>query len=87
MACECCIVASSTAPVLEVIKDKENGLLFDFYNVDQLVKKVEYALDNPKKVKTIRQNARKTIIDNYAAKDLLPKQIKFLKNLICNKTI
>lgn len=81
MSCGCCIVASNTQPVTEFVKDNHNGLLFDFYNVDQLVKKVEYALDNPKKIKTIRQNARKTIIDNYAAKDLLPKQIKFLKSL------
>lgn len=82
MATGCCIVASNTQPVLEFMKDDYNGLLFDFYNVKQLVEKVEYALDNRDKMQTIRDNARKTIVDNYALKDILPKQLEFINSLI-----
>lgn len=82
MACECCVVASSTAPVLEVIKDQENGLLFDFYNVDELVEKVEFALNNPTKTTEIRKNARQAIIEKYELKDCLIKQLEYMQSLI-----
>lgn len=79
MSTGCCIVASDTKPVLEVMKDNCSGLLFDFFDVDQQVERIEYALDNQDKMEEIRHNARKTIVDNYALKDLLPKHIDFVK--------
>lgn len=81
MSCGCCIVASNTKPVLEVMQDNYSGLLTDFYDVDKLVEKVEYALDNKDKMQELRHNARKTIVDNYALKDLLPKHIEHIKQL------
>lgn len=79
MSVGCCIVASNTSPVLEVMKDNYNGILVDFYNVDEIVEKVEYVLDNQDKMQELRHNARKTIVDNYALKDLLLKHINYLK--------
>lgn len=85
MACECCVVASSTAPVLEVMEDNKNGLLFDFYNVDELVKKVEFALNNPAKSAEIRKNARQTVLDKYELKDCLAKQLEYINEVIGNR--
>lgn len=82
MATGCCIVASNTAPVLEVMKDNYNGLLFDFYNQAQLAQKVEYALDNQDKMETIRQNARQTVLDNYKLENMLAAQISYINNVI-----
>lgn len=86
MAAGCCVVASSTAPILEVIQDNYNGLLVDFFNVDQLVEKVEYALDskihNREKIEEIRQNARQTVLDKYDVRKLLVEQINFINNVI-----
>jgi len=87
MSCGCPIVASATAPVLEVMQDKYNGLLFDFYNIDEQVEKIEYALDNKNKMKELRDNARKTIVENYALKDLLPKHIEYIKDLAFNRNL
>ena len=67
------------------MKDNYNGLLFDFFNVDEQVEKIEYALDcqinNKDKMEELRQNARKTIVDNYALKDLLPQHIEYIKHV------
>lgn len=79
MACGCCIVASDTQPVTEFMKDNHNALLFDFFNVDEQVAKIEYALDNRDKMQKLRHNARKTIVDNYALKDLLPQHIEYIQ--------
>ena len=80
MSCGCCIVGSKTRPVEEVIEDNQNGLLVDFFNIDELTDKVEYALDNPDKTAEIRENARNTIIEKYDLKKLLPKHIEILKS-------
>lgn len=82
MSCGCCVVASNTKPVVEVVKDNYNGLLVDFPNVAQLIEKIEYALNNKEKMKTIRHNARKTVVDNYSLKKLLPEHIEFIKSFI-----
>lgn len=87
MSTGCCVVASNTKPVLEVAKDNYNSLLVDFYNIDKLAEKIEYALNsqtnNKDKMQEIRKNARKTIVDNYALKNLLPRHIDYIKSLIC----
>lgn len=79
MSIGCSIVASKTAPVEEVIKHNENGLLVDFYDIDEFVKQINYLLDNPQE--NLRKNARQTIVDNYDLKKLLPQHIEILKSL------
>lgn len=85
MACGCCVVASNTQPVLEVIKNNENGLLVDFFKVNQLVEKIESAIGNKEMLK-IRENARKTILDKYSLEKALPQKIKFIEDLINSST-
>lgn len=82
MACECCVIASNTQPVLEVIEDNKNGFLVDFFNVNQLVEKIEYAIDNKDLVSTVRKNARKTILEKYDKDILVPQQVDFIKSFI-----
>lgn len=84
MACGCCIIASNTKPVTEIITDNINGLLADFYNIDEIVNKVIFALENNAEAKSIRQNARTTILEKYSLKKMLPKQINLINNLIKN---
>lgn len=82
MSVGCCVVASNTAPVLEVIQDNFNGLLFDFNNVEQLAEKIEYALDNKAEIEKIRQNARQSAVEKYDFKKTIPMQIQYMYSLI-----
>jgi len=81
MSTECIVIGSKTPPVEEVIQDNYNGLLVDFFNIDELLNKVEYALDNQDKLEALRRNARKTIVEKYNLKMLLPKHIKTIKSM------
>ena len=83
MALEALIIGSKTAPVEEVIKNKKNGLLVDFFDVEGLSKLVIDVLDNPEKYKLMKKNARKTIINNYDLKSIsLPKQLELVESLL-----
>lgn len=86
MACECCIVASDTKPVVEIIKDNYNGILTDFFDINKIVEKVEYVLKNPEKAAEIGKNARQTVLEKYELKDCLAKQMEYIKEIIRNKT-
>ena len=81
MAAGCLIVASDTAPVTEVMQDKYNGMLVDFYDIDGIVAKVNELIDHKEKYQLLRENARDVVVKNYDLKMLLPKQIEFLKSV------
>lgn len=82
MSCGCPLIVSATPPIMEFIEDKKEGLLFDFFNIDEQVEKIEYALDHKDEMKIMRQNARKKILRKYALNKLLPKQIEYINSLI-----
>lgn len=90
MSCGCCIAASKTQPVEEVIKDKENGYLTDFYDIKGFIKTINKILDakainngfhSDENLK-IKENVRKTIIENYDLKKLLPEHIEIIKEIV-----
>jgi glycosyltransferase involved in cell wall biosynthesis len=86
MAAGCAIVGSSTQPVQEVIKNGYNGLLADFFSPDDIAEKVCQLLDDPIKRQEIKINARKTVEELYALKNLLPLHVGLIKD-IANKQL
>ena len=79
MSCSCVVVGSDTAPVREVIQDKVNGLLVDFFSPNRIAEAVEYALDNRVQLDRIRKEARQTILDGYDVRRLLPQQLAWIQ--------
>jgi glycosyltransferase involved in cell wall biosynthesis len=75
------VLGSDTQPVHEVITDGENGLLVDFFNPKAVADRISEVLDHPTRMAELRVKARQTVLDRYALKDLLPKQLKMIKGL------
>jgi glycosyltransferase involved in cell wall biosynthesis len=66
MSAGCLIVASRTAPVEEVIRDGENGLLVDFFSPQEIAERVIEGLAAGKDgYAELRRNARRTIVEQY----------------------
>ncbi len=78
MSAGCLLVASDTAPVLEVIKEGHNGLLVDFFSPQQVCDRIQEALDHPNGLAELRANARKTIQSTYDLSKLLPQHLAWL---------
>ena len=66
LASGCVVVASDTAPVREVIRHGENGLLVDFFDGAQLVKAVHKVLADPIGMQGIRKAAMESVKARFA---------------------
>lgn len=65
MATGCLLVASDTAPVTEVLKHGENGLLTPFFDHDALADRLLDVLAAPEDFRHLRDAARQTIEASY----------------------
>lgn len=81
MAAGCLVIGSRTAPVEEVITHEENGLLVDFFSTDELVETVRRVCDEPSRVRSVRENARRTIMERFDLKTVcLPRQRELIED-------
>lgn len=67
MACGCVVVGSDTAPVREVIRDGDNGVLVDFFDAAALADRLAAILACPEQFAPLRLRARATVVANYCA--------------------
>jgi glycosyltransferase involved in cell wall biosynthesis len=83
LACGCLVIASSTPPVLEVLRDGVNGLAVDFFAPLQLANRIEQALDVPEEFEGLRRRARATAVSQFDLPTLLlPKWRALFSDLI-----
>ena len=75
----CVVVASNTDPVLEVVRDGENGLLVDFFDTGRLADRICDVLERPDAFAALRENARRTTVERYAASRLVPLRARLLE--------
>ena len=81
MASECVVVGSDTAPVQEVIRDGDNGLLVDFYDHGAIAERVDAVLDHENRMADIGAKARRTIVRSYSIDKCLRDQIRMVESL------
>ncbi|MGA2189914.1 MAG: glycosyltransferase family 4 protein [Steroidobacteraceae bacterium] len=86
LASGCLIVGSATPPVLEVLRDGENGFTVDFFSTRSLANRIEAALEQRDRMQAIREAARATAVEKYDLKRvLLPKWMALFDDLIHNR--
>jgi len=78
LASGCLVVGSATAPVLEVLRDGENGLTTDFFSSPALANRIESALEDRKQLQPLRTCARETAVQGF---DLRRRQLPRWKKL------
>ena len=83
MSCGAVVIGSNTDPVLEVIEDKKNGFIVDFFDHNELTNKVTDVLLNKDKYNKISIDARKTILKKYDLRTVcLPAQLNLIKRAL-----
>lgn len=76
------VLGSRTAPVEEVIRHGENGLLVDFFDVAAWSAAIIEALAEPDRYRDLRAHARQTIVERYDQETIcLPQQVTLVESL------
>jgi glycosyltransferase involved in cell wall biosynthesis len=76
------VVGSRVAPVEEVIRPGENGLLVDFFDIPAWSETLIAALAEPARFAPLRAAARQTVIDRYDLNTVcLPRLVALLESL------
>jgi glycosyltransferase involved in cell wall biosynthesis len=81
LACGCTVVASDTAPVREVIRHEQNGLLADFYDVDGLVRLALQVLDDPEKYRPLGQAGIRLVDEKYSLAKTAPQMMELFERV------
>jgi glycosyltransferase involved in cell wall biosynthesis len=80
MSMGCLIVGSRTAPLEEVVIDRQNGLLVDFFNPTALAHTVASALAERADLAHLRAAARETALRYDLRRNCLPKMIHYVES-------
>jgi glycosyltransferase involved in cell wall biosynthesis len=84
LACGTTVLASNTAPVREMIRHGENGLLVDFFDVDGFVELAEKVLDAPHAYKPLGQAGVRMIQERYSLSVCLPQMLALYEDALHN---
>ena len=83
MASGCCIVASATPPVEEMITSGNQGQLVNFFDPDALAQQVDHLLQNPEQRQLLGTSARQHILEGgYDLRNSLKNQMKLLNQVL-----
>ena len=83
LASGCCVVASNTAPVQEVIQPGEQGILVDFFDPQTLAQQVDALLEDPLRRAELGTRARQTILDGgYDLQSCLQAQVDLVERVM-----
>jgi glycosyltransferase involved in cell wall biosynthesis len=86
MAAGCAIIGSATPPVLEVLKDRENGLAVDFFSPGAIADAVDEILDHPDRMQAMRDAARATAVRDFDLTSVaLPRWLSVIDDLVAGR--
>ena len=79
LACGATVLASDTEPVREVIEHGRNGLLAEFFDVDNLTRQALEVLRSPSRHRELGRMAAERVRQTYAAEVTVPKLVEYFR--------
>jgi glycosyltransferase involved in cell wall biosynthesis len=79
LSCGCLVIGSKTPPVLEVLEDRVNGLLVDFFSSTELADRLDEVFAAPDRLQDLRDQARLTAVTRF---DLTTRQLPRWERLV-----
>jgi glycosyltransferase involved in cell wall biosynthesis len=81
MSCGAVVLGSNTAPVREMIRDGENGLLADLFDVEAIAQKAVQVLRDPAAFRPLGRAAEQMIAGRYSVEAVLPQMVKMYEEV------
>jgi glycosyltransferase involved in cell wall biosynthesis len=80
MSCGAVVLGSATPPVVEMIRDGENGLLADFFDAEGFADKAVAALKGLAGYRALGRAAEQMIEERYSLEAVLPEMLKLYQD-------
>lgn len=79
MSAGCVVIGSDTAPVREILRPDETGILVPFFAIDELAERVIEALEHPARFERMREAARRHVRWHFdASRICVPRLLRLL---------
>jgi len=85
LSCGAVVLGSATAPVKEMIRDGENGLIADFFDADALAAKAIEALKDLAGARAMGRAAERMIVEKYSLEAVLPRMMELYQRTAAMK--
>jgi glycosyltransferase involved in cell wall biosynthesis len=82
LACGAVVLASDTAPVKEMIVHGTNGLLVDFFDIEQFADDAEKVLDAPDEFSPLGKAGIEMIREKYSLDVCLPQMLDLYSSVL-----
>lgn len=82
MSCACLVVTPDTPLARELITDGRNGILCDFSMPGHISQKILACLDYPTFMTPLKQKARQTVVEKYAAEKTVSTCLSIIRQLV-----
>jgi glycosyltransferase involved in cell wall biosynthesis len=82
MSCGAVVLGSATPPVMEMIRDGENGLLANFFDPDDFAAKAVLVLEDPVGHRPLGRAAEAMIEQHYSLEAVLPQMLRLYEDAI-----
>lgn len=86
MSCGAVVLGSATSPVMEMIRDGENGLLADFFDADALAARAVEVLRDPQAFRPLGRAAESMIAERYSINAVLPRMVELYERTVARGT-
>jgi len=85
MSCGAVVLGSRTAPVEEMIRDGENGLLADFFSPEEFADRAVAVLRDPAAYRPLGRAAEQMIAEKYSLEAVLPLMLDMYERAVAAK--
>ncbi len=85
MSCGAVVLGSRTAPVQEMIRDGQNGLLVDFFSPEEFADKAVAVLRDLAAFRPLGRAAEQMIETNYSLEVVLPRMLELYQQAIASR--
>ena len=82
MSCGAVVLGSATPPVQEMIVDGQNGLLADFFDVDDIAAKALAVLCDPAAFRSLGKAAEGMISERYSLEAVMPRMLAMYQSAV-----
>jgi glycosyltransferase involved in cell wall biosynthesis len=86
MSCGAVVLGSATPPVVEIIRDGENGLLAEFFDIEGMAEKAVSALKDPAAYRPLGGAAEQMIAERYSLDAVLPEMTRLYEDASLKKS-